>query len=153
MATLLENYYDRTNKFDSNILATIPGLEQVLQQQELFYRISVLEACQMFIKTSPKSADTKDLLWHYRILDAYFQNLIVERRFSDCTNEIMQKLRNTAHGNLLKVIEDYRKRFGSFKPGDDVDCYRKAISRVIQTVIPVWIQYRQTYIEITQEAE
>lgn len=152
MATLLENYYIYKNNFDVGTKAAVPGPEQVLQQQELLYRIDVLETCFLFAKTAPRSVDAKDLLWHYQMMDAYFQNLTAERRCVCSADGDTQKQRQTAHGNLLLVVQDYRKHFGSFTPGADPDCYRKTISSVVQAILPVWIQYRQTYIDITREA-
>lgn len=152
MATLLEGYNASKNSFEAGMQTAQPTPDQIWKQQELLYRIEVLEACQMFVKTAPQSADVKDLHWHYQMIDAYFQSLTLERRYGLGTGEDVQKQRDTAHGNLFQVIQDYRRRFGSFAPGNDAGCYRKTIANVIQTVLPVWIQYRQTYIEITKEA-
>ena len=144
MATLLETYIDLKNSFDNEA-----GPNQIWEQQELLYRISVLETCQRFVKTAPHSANPKELLGHYQMLDAYLHNLTLERRFGTRNDK---KQCDTAHGNLLQVIQDYRKRFGSFAPGNDANCYRNTIASVIQTVLPVWTQYRQTYTEINKEA-
>ena len=152
MATLLESYTTSKNSFDADIQAAIPKPMQVLHQQEVLYRISVLEGCQMFAKAAPRSVDVKCLLWHYQMLDAYFQNLTMERKYGLGTGEDVQKRRDAAQGNLLNVIADYRKRFSSFSPGNDEGCYKKTITSVIQTVLPAWIQYRQTYVEIAKEA-
>ena len=143
MATLLETYIDLKNSFNNE-----PGSNQLWEQQELLYRISVLETCQRFVKTAPNSADPKALLGHYQLLDAYLQNLTLERRFGTHINE---KQCDTARGNLLQVIQDYRKRFGSFSPGNDVAFYRNTTANIIQTTLPVWIQYRQTYTEIKED--
>jgi hypothetical protein len=152
MATLLENYYDRSNKFDSGMLTAAPGPADIWRQQELLYRIEVLEACQLFAKTAPQSTETGDLVWHFQMMDAYIQNLTIERRFGAKADETLQNRRNTSLVNLLRVIQDYRKRLGSFSPGNDAGFYRKTITSVIQAVLPAWIQYRQTYIEINKEA-
>lgn len=152
MATMLETYTTQKACFDNSLHVAAPGPAQIWQQQELLYRIEVLEACQMFVKTTPQSVDVKDLLWHYQMVDAFFQSLSVERRYCACSDDDARKRRETAHGNLLQVIADYRRRFGSFAPGNDAGCYKKTIANVIQTVLPVWVQYRQTYIEITKEA-
>ena len=106
----------------------------------------------MFVKAAPQSADTKDLFWHYQMVDAYIQNLSLERRYAMDASENLQKQRETARGNLLRVIQDYRNRFTSFAPGNDASCYRETVAKVIQTVLPVWLQYRQTYTEIKKEA-
>ena len=152
MATMLECYIASKDSFDNGMRTAMPGPCLIWRQQELLYRIEVLEACQMFVKTAPQSAETKDLLWHFQMVDAYFQNLTLERRYGSSVDEKQKNQRDTAHGNLLQIIQDYRKRLGSFAPGNDVGCYKKTITNVIQTVLPVWVQYRQTYVEITKEA-
>jgi hypothetical protein len=152
MATMLETYTSYKAGFESRMRAAMPGPAEVWRQQELLYRIEVLEACQTFVKTAPKSVEPGSLYWHYQMVDAYFHSLTTERRFGKCSDENRQKQRDTAHGNLLKVVQDYRSRFSSFAPGNDTDYYQKTISSIIQTILPVWIQYRQTFIEITKEA-
>ena len=152
MSTLLENYYIYKNNFEVGSQAAMPGPDQIWQQQELLYRIGVLETCQLFVKSAPRSADTKELYWHYKMVDAYFQSLAHERRYGIEVDENTKKQRETVHDNLLQVILDYQKRFNSFAPGTDTSCYRKTITNVTQTVLPAWIQYRQTYIEIMKEA-
>ena len=152
MATMLECYIARKDSFDNGMQAAMPGPIHIWLQQELLYRIEVLEACQMFAKTAPQSLDTKDLFWHYQMVDAYFQCLTTERRYGTDADENLKKQRETAHSNLLRIIQDYRKRLSSFTSGTDAGCYKKTITNVIQTVLPAWVQYRQTYIEITKEA-
>ena len=152
MATMLECYVTEKNRFDDGTRTAMPSPALIWRQQELLYRIEVLEACQMFVRSAPQSENPNDLYWHYQIVDAYFQNLTLERRYGTDADENLKKQRETAHGNLLRVIQDYRKRLGSFAPGTDAGCYKKTITSVIQTVLPVWVQYRQTYIEITKEA-
>jgi len=152
MATMLETYQAQKGSFDNSIQIALPGPEQIWRQQEVLYRIEVLETCQMFVKTAPNSVDVSLLVAHYQMVDAYVQNLTLERKYGVNSGDEMKKQRDTAYGSLNQVIEGYRKSFGSFSPGNDAGCYRKAIARVIQTVLPVWIQYRQTYTEIKKEA-
>jgi hypothetical protein len=152
MATLIESYAASRTNFESSLQTALPGPQQVWQQQEILYRIEVLEVCQMFCKTAPRSINPQDLLLHYQMVDAYFQNLITERRYGVCLDEKLKPQRETAHGSLLKVVQDYRTQFGSFAPGEDVECYRKTIANVIRTILPVWTKYRQMYIEVPKEA-
>jgi hypothetical protein len=130
----------------------MPCPEEVSRQQEILYRIEVLESCQLFVKTTPLTAEPKALYWHYLMVDAYFRNLRTERCLAVHANEDVQKRRDTALGNLDRVIQDYQNRFKSFAPSGDADHYRKKITGVIQTVLSVWVQYRQTFIEISKEA-
>jgi len=152
MPTLLESYQAKKAGFESGLEAAMPGPDQIWRQQELLYRLEVLEACQMFVKTAPSSTDVGALIPHYQMVDAYLLNLSMERKYGQNPADEIKKQRDTAYNNLLLVFQDYRKRFGSFNPGNDAGCYRKTIAAVIQTVLPVWIQYRQTYIEIKKEA-
>ena len=151
MPTILESYQAGKNNFDTGIQTAAPSPSQIWVQQETIYRIEVLETCQMFAKTAPQSVEAQILVSHYQMVDAYIQNLTSERRYGISANDEIKKQRETAYNNLLRVIQDYRARFGSFTPGGDTGCYRKTISKVIQTILPVWIQYRQTYIEISRE--
>ena len=148
MSTLLECYKTCKAIFDSELQSTIPDPSLIWQHQERLYRLEVLEVCCMFLKTAPLSTNVKDLHWHYQMVDAFFQGLTLERRYSVNTGEDAQKQRDTAYANLLKVIGDYRKRFSSFTPANDAGCYQKAITDVVHIVLPVWLQYRQTYIKI-----
>jgi len=151
MPTILESYQAGKNSFDTGIQTVMPSPAQIWAQQETIYRIEVLETCQMFAKTAPQSVDAKTLVTHYQMVDAFIQNIASERRYGTNAGEEVKKQRDTAHNNLHRVIQDYRARFGSFTPGGDTGCYRKTISNVIQTILPVWIQYHQTYIEISRE--
>ena len=152
MATMLENYQAQKIGFDNGTQTAMPGPDQIWRQQELLYRIEVLETCQMFVKTAPNSVVLNVLVSHYQMVDGYIQNLVFERRYGYASNEEIKKQRDTAYDSLNLVIESYRKHFGSFAPENDTGRYRKAITGVIQTVLPAWIQYRQTYIEIKKEA-
>ena len=152
MATTLETYWNMKVDMDSEMQNAKPASGQIWLYQELLYRIEVLQACQMFKKSAPESADSKVLAPHYQMLNAYIENLTLERRGCPDNGRETQAQRDTAHGNLRRVVEDYRKRFSSFSPGNDVRRYGIEISSLIQTVLPAWIQYRQTCTEINKEA-
>ena len=152
MPTILETYQITKNSFDAGMQTAMPSPAQIWIWQEIIYRIEVLETCQMLAKTAPQSLDAQTLVSHYQMVDAFIQNLASERRYGMSVGDEAKKHRETANNNLLRIIHDYRARFGSFTPGGDTGCYRKTISNVIQTILPVWIQYRQTFIEIKKEA-
>lgn len=59
----------------------------------------------------------------------------------------VRKRGKTAFSALERVIQDTRKRFSSFVPGTQ-DQYKKSIIQLVNTILPVWLQYRNTYIEI-----
>jgi signal transduction protein with GAF and PtsI domain len=147
MSTLLEKYQAMKNGFDAGLSAAMPSPSQIWQHQEALYRIAALETFQSFVRTVPKSADMKVLLTHYQMVDAYIQNLTQERCGGNGVSEDIHKQRETAHASLEKVVQDYRRRFGSFAPGSDTQ-FQTDIRNVISAVVPVWIQYRNTYVAI-----
>ena len=55
--------------------------------------------------------------------------------------------RKTAVENFHRVLTDFRKRFSSFR-AEKPEKYQQAISAMVNTVLPVWIQMRNTYVPI-----
>lgn len=128
-------------------------LEQAWTYQELIYRMEVLQVCQMFASISPVGDDMRAMLIHYQMVDGYLENLKTERRIGFAASEDEQKQRDTAHQNLCRIVTDYRKRFGSFKPNNP-EQYKNEIGKAITTFLPAWIQMRNAYIKInTKEAQ
>jgi hypothetical protein len=152
MATLLEKYQALKNGFDATLSSAEPQPSQIWQHQELLYRIAALDTFRIFAVTAPKSVDMNALVAHYRMVDAHIHHLTQERRYENSADDAVRKQRETAHGSLLKVVQDYRRRFGSFAPGNDMQ-YQADIRNAIGTVVSAWIQYRNTYIEIQKEAQ
>ena len=54
--------------------------------------------------------------------------------------------------NLERVIQDYRKRFTGFQPAEP-EAYQKEIGRVITTLLPAWLQYRNTFVPLKNKKE
>lgn len=65
---------------------------------------------------------------------------------------IHQKEREAAQSNLGRVIQDYRKRFSAFSPTAAM-AYKKEIDRVITTLLPAWLQFRNTFVPIKKAKE
>lgn len=120
--------------------------------QEITYRIGVIESCKAFQNAAPISADTQVLGPHYKVVDAYVQQLLQERQYGKPTDAAQQKQRETALASLNKVVADYRKRFQSYRPAAQ-EQYAADISRALKTVLPAWIQHRNCYINIKKEVE
>lgn len=145
MATTLEQYYQTKQQLDARMAASKFTTDQLLGYQELLYRISILESCMTFVKTAPVTADLKEMSFHYQVVDALFICLIQERQFGVPADEKMKTQRATALSNLQTVINCFRKQFQSFAPTSP-EAYRDAVSKMINTVLPAWLQYRFTYI-------
>lgn len=145
MATTLEQYYQTKQQLNAKMAEGKFTNDQLLGYQELMYRISVLESCMMFLKTAPVSTDTSILGFHYKVVDALFTCMLQERQFGLPADEKVKKQRATALENLHMVINSFRRPFQSFAPNTP-EVYRETISKMITTVLPVWLQYRYTYI-------
>ncbi len=150
MPTVLENYYNLRSEVDKRIAQGNAPADAIWWHGELVYRIGVLETCQMFCKTAPVCLESKVLQGHYKMLDAYVQCLALERRYGPNRGPDTQKEREAAQNNLGRVIEDYRKRFSSFAPSAP-ESYSHEISKVVQTLLPAWLQFRNTFVPIKKK--
>lgn len=139
------SYYQNKQQLNARISENKLTMDQLLGYQELLYRISILESCMNFVKTAPVTADVSAMSFHYKIVDALFTCLLLERQFGIPADEKLKKQRATALGNLQTVITSFRKQFQSFAPTTP-EAYRDAISKMVNTVLPAWLQYRFTYI-------
>lgn len=147
MATALETYRQRKDELLAQITEQKTQPNTMLFLQEVNYRICVLETFQLFLKTAPITTDVKQMVFHYQMLDAYVRFIESERKFGAATDAEGKKKRETAAATLDSVAQDNRKRFASFH-ATAPEQYKGAISTLIGTVLPVWVQLRDTYIKI-----
>lgn len=145
MATTLEQYYQMRQQLDGRIAAGKIDTPKLLGYQELLYRISVLESCMNFIKTTPVSTDLKILGEHYKVVEAFFTSLTQERQFGLPADERLRNQRATALSNLQTVVNCFRKQFQSYN-AQSAEVYRESITKMVNTILPAWLQYRYTYI-------
>lgn len=152
MASILTQYQDRHSVICEQIAENSLPLDELIQVQELNYRIGVLETFQSLAKTAPISTDTKVLGQHYQIVDVCVRYLLSDHKFGTATDENGKKKRETAYKALEDIIRDNRKRFSSFS-AETQDHYKRCITNCVNTVLPMWLQFRDTYIKINlQEA-
>lgn len=149
MATWLTEYHSLKEKMAQQAIEGSMSLEQLMLYQELIYRIGVLETCQTLCKTAPVTSDMQAMGTHYKLVDAYILCLTKERRFGQPADKELKARRQTTSEALEKAVTDCRKRFSSFSPTAQ-DHYKKSIGSLVNTVLPVWLQLRNTYINITK---
>lgn len=147
MANILEQYLAKQEELRKQIQANNLPPAALADYQELVYRIGVLEAFKAFSRSAPVTLDTKIMGQHYQIADSNIRALLTERQIGPKPDEEGRKKRETALTALKRVVEDGRKRFGSFSVTSQ-EQYKNCIGSLINTVMPVWIQYRNTYINI-----
>ena len=149
--TLLERYWKIRLEFESVSKETPPSPSQLWSYQELLYRIEILDCLQLIVKAAPFSCEMKTLFPHYQVVNMIFENLRTER-FLKAPNPDMQKQQHTAAESLSSIIEDCRKRYASYAPAG-LEQYQKDMQRTVATVLPAWIQYRNTVTEIKISVE
>lgn len=152
MATVLENYLSQRKWVEGEMAQAQVTPAHVWWYTELIYRISVLETCQMLCRTAPISVEVKVLLGHYQMVDAYIKCMVSERAYGPDRGPDTQKERDAAQANLERVVQDYRKRFSSFAPSAP-DFYGKELSKVVNTVLPAWLQFRNTFVPLKKMKE
>ena len=126
MATYLDDYNNRKLSFGPLLKAGKMTLGDTMVYQELLYRIQILETCQMLCKTAPVTTDTRELVGHYQLVDAV---LFCAGKVADC-----------------------RRRFSSFQ-AKSPEQYRQSISAMVGKVLVAWVQLRNTYVPIGEEAK
>ena len=61
--------------------------------------------------------------------------------------DTFQTICQTAEESLQKVVRENRRQFSSFK-ANTPEQYKGAICKLVNTFLPIWLQYRETYIHI-----
>lgn len=147
MATILEQYRDQQNTIRAQLCAGSLSPGDLLVMQELNYRICILETFEGFCKAAPITLDTRAMGLHFQVVEAYVRFTLTERKFGPRTDAEGQKRRETAYHSFEQVAVDGRKRFSSFNATTQ-DQYKTCINNYIKTILPMWLQYRNTYINL-----
>lgn len=145
--SILDSYKAKQAEINNRIATHTIRPQETLVMQELNYRIDVLETFKGFAKSAPMALDPKQLGYHYQLVDAYVKFALTERQFGPKTDEAGQKKRETALDSFNKAVQDGRKRFSSFKPSKP-EQYSETVGRYINAILPLWMQYRNTYINL-----
>lgn len=146
-ASILNQYRERQAVAREQMAADKLSAKHLLAVQELNYRVCILETFQSICKTAPLTMNTQEMGYHFQMLDACMRFVLTERKFGPKTDEEGQKKRQTAHTSLEQVVMDGKRRFSSFTATGQ-EQYRISVSGYVNTVLPVWLQYRDTYIQL-----
>ena len=144
---LIEVYKNKQEELQKKIEAKELKLDVLPVLQELNYRVFVFETIQAFCRTAPVTLDKKALSYHFQLTSASLRSLIGERKFGPQPTDDVKQMRETSASSLEKVIIDGLKRFNGFEPVKPED-YKNNVSKLINAILNVWIQYRNTYVKI-----
>lgn len=145
--SLLDTYYQAQTELEKLIVSKEYPKETLLKLQEVRYRISVIETFRMFCLTAPVSCDPNALGYHYQMVTCFVQMLLQERKFGLLADERGEKARTTAEASLVIIARDSMNRVAAFNVQEQNQYKANVISR-ISAILPAWIQYRNTYVEI-----
>ncbi len=144
---LIEVYQDKEKEYADLLIDDEGSLTKIADLQEIKYRISVLSTLRMFVDSAPITDNLREIKFHFNITSKVVDMLLEERRFGRTVDENGQKQRETAETALKNVVRQNKKRFESFKP-EKLTTYAKLMQEYVSTVLPVWVQYRNTYIAV-----
>lgn len=147
---LIEQYQKSGKLLEEQLLGCECSVKKVVELQELKYRISVLSTMRMFEGSAPIDGTLDDIAYHFRILTKYIGFLIEERKMGKKTDEAGQKKRKTAAEALESVFESKKEEYEEYDFEENPSTYMKFVNGVICTVIPAWVQYRDSYIDVSK---
>lgn len=146
MAKYLPEYRQRLEALSGQDTLSVQPL---IEYQELSYRISVLETSNMIIKSAPDTLDSMDAISaHFQIVQGYIQMLPHNHKFGPgFTDQNAFAQFQTAQSALKQIISDCTKRFSSLRL-DSPDAYKRNVITLLNTIMPVWLQYRNTLLKL-----
>lgn len=147
MANILDQYKEKQQEYNKQVDESALPLTSIIVLQELSYRIAVLENFRMLCITAPVTLNKREMGYHYQIADARIRALLSEQRFGPKVDAEGEKRRETALDALGRVIADVRKRFSNFNASTK-ERYKQNFGSLVQTVLSVWLKYRDTYVQV-----
>ncbi|HOG00744.1 MAG TPA: hypothetical protein PKW29_06510 [Clostridia bacterium] len=151
MLTTLEQYRELQKTLAAPAMGNKPmEPERFFANMELLYRIQILESFRNLEQIAPVNAELTALSAHYSAVDALVSHLLTERRYRPSQDAEVQQARDTARQALCSIVTDYRKRFSAYMPESE-EQYAADITKVINTVLPAWLAYRETMLAINKE--
>lgn len=147
MATVLEDYQEKKKEYLEQIAKGSFQRDDIFRFQETNYRIEVLECFQFFCRTAPITTDEHEMAYHYGMVCIYIDVLVKERRYGKKADDELRIKRDTAFNTLMAVYEKCKEIFRNYQVESE-NYYRECISRFCSCILPVWLQYRDTYISL-----
>ena len=92
----------------------------------------------------------KELLGHYQLVDAVLHCAAKERKFGAPADEKGKAQRKTAGRTWRRLPWTAGNGFPVSGPTPP-DQYRQSVSALFGTVLPAWLQWRNTYVPIGKE--
>ena len=147
---LIEQYQRSGKLLEEQLADGKCSVKKVVEVQEVKYRISVISTMRSYELSAPIGGAMDDINFHFRVFMKYIAFLIEERRMGKKTDEAGQKKRETALEFFENVFESKKAEFEEYDFEEKPAAYAKYVKEVIGTILPAWVQYRDTYIDISK---
>ena len=143
----LEQYIEKRADLESQLKAMSLPLESLVVLQELNYRIDILESFKALCKAAPLTTDRKVMSYHYSLSYKLTEGIVAEHQIGAKTDADGKKKREAAQSALDRVIGSGCRPFVDYDPKSK-EQYKADYAAYINSVLPMWIQYRNTYVNI-----
>ncbi len=151
---LLDVYYDKQQDFYNKVKTNQLKNNELMEMQEVGYRIYVLDTFQTFLRTAPICKDLQILGNHFVIVRNFTAIRVAEPIFGLKTDEAGEKKRETAKHGLREVFDSIVRKFSKEYNVKDENQFKVDLCNFINAFLAAWIEYRQTFISIKiQEAK
>lgn len=143
----LEQYIEKRAELDEQIKANSLPPESLLVYQELNYRIDVLSTFKAFCKAAPLTTDRAVMSYHYSLSYKLTEGILREHQIGEKTDDAGKQKRGAAQTALDRAISSGCRPFVNYNPKKQ-EQYRTDYAAYINSILPLWIQYRNTYVNI-----
>lgn len=143
----LEHYIEKRAELDEQIKANSLTLESLVVYQELNYRIDVLSSFKAFCKAAPLTTERAVMSYHYSLSRKLTEGIVREHQIGEKTDEVGKKKREAAQSALDRAISSGCRPFINYNPKKQ-EQYKSDYAAYINSILPLWIQYRNTYVNI-----
>ena len=143
----LEQYIEKRAELDEQIKANSLPPESLVVYQELNYRIDVLSSFKMMCKAAPLTTDGKVMSYHYALSYKLTDGILHEHQIGEKIDDAVKKKREAAQSALDRAICSGCRPFVNYNPKKQ-EQYRTDYATYINSILPLWIQYRNTYVNI-----
>ncbi len=144
---LLTEYKNKQAQVLKEIDGGLQNLTVLPILQELSYRIMVLENLRILTKMAPLTLDQQALGYHFGLLKMNIKAFLTDRKIGFVVDETEKAKRATAGEALVKAIDE---AFKYFQPPTTETGYKDGVSKIINVVLPIWMQYRDAYINFKE---
>lgn len=148
---MLQDYVERKNVIEDKMDGATAH-KYMLELQELKYRIFVMETLKVFTDAVPDINDGKAVKFYSGALSAFLRELPLDHAFAPKADDEGLQRRETAVEALQEVCDDACGKLKKYQPSAQ-DLYKKEITKIIKPITTVWVQYRNTLIEVGAQSK